>query len=254
MVLLEKFGTIYIDGKPVGPGTVLPKYDPVNLPKIQLGNTVPGMEISWILVDDRLIADRNILRNVSWDLLDKSELTMRRESQIDNHSYRVRTLEDESGASDWNDLLDKVRGNECLIHWAGTYSLGAAHNLPHGKDVLIWGYTNPETIEFSDRTWQYEQYGWRPVLELKSLMACSALDLLDEPVLLYCEDGSVFSGVAAEVSEYDILLEKPNILGNAFFQIGKFTFCRQERNGLTLDRTAILDIFPWNIKTSRRLD
>ena len=47
------------------PGTVLTKCDSNNPPKIELGDTVPGMEIGWVFVDDRLIADDNILLNVS---------------------------------------------------------------------------------------------------------------------------------------------------------------------------------------------
>ena len=253
MILSEKFGSIYIDGKPVAPCTTLPKFDPTNPPKIELGNTVPDMEISWIVVDDRLIADSNILRNVSWNLLDKSELTTGKDIQIDNHNYRVRSLEGSSGKSDWDDLLDKVLGNECLIHWAGAYSLGDDPSS-HSKVAPIWGCKKATTLEFADHALQRETYGWRPVLEQKSLIACPTPDLLGESVLLYCEDGRVFSGVVAEISEYDILLERINLLGRDFILIKDLVSCKKEGNGLIFDRTTILDVFPWNIKTGQRLD
>ena len=89
MAILEKFGTIYLDGVPVPPGTVLTKCDPNNPPKIELGDTVPGMEIGWVFVDDRLIADDNILLNVSWDILSASGLAMGKDIQIDGDACRV---------------------------------------------------------------------------------------------------------------------------------------------------------------------
>ena len=69
---------------------VLTKYDSNNPPKIELGDTVPGMEIGWVFVDDRLIADDNILLNVSWDILSASGLTMGKDIQIDGDEMCIR--------------------------------------------------------------------------------------------------------------------------------------------------------------------
>lgn len=139
MAILEKFGTIYLDGIPVPPGTVLTKCDSNNPPKIELGDTVPGMEIGWVFVDDRLIADDNILLNVSWDILSASGLTMGKDIQIDGDACRVRCLlEDKNGGSDWDDMLDASEDNN-IIHWSGTYSLGTSVLSPRSKQALIWG-------------------------------------------------------------------------------------------------------------------
>lgn len=218
MVILEKFGTIYLDGIPVPPGTVLTKCDSNNPPKIELGDTVPGMEIGWVFVDDRLIADDNILLNVSWDILSASGLTMGKDIQIDGDACRVRCLlEDKNGGSDWDDMLDASEDNN-IIHWSGTYSLGTSVLSPRSKQALIWGCAEKDTVEMTDSAYQHIGFGWRPVLEQKGLLECPASDLLARTVLLYGEDGTIFSGLVAEASQYDVILEAPNILGNVFCQ------------------------------------
>lgn len=167
MAILEKFGTIYLDGIPVPPGTVLTKCDSNNPPKIELGDTVPGMEIGWVFVDDRLIADDNILINVSWDILSASGLTMGKDIQIDGDACRVRCLlEDKNGGSDWDDMLDASEDNN-IIHWSGTYSLGTSVLSPRSKQALIWGLRG-ERHGRDDRFCISAHWVWlRPVLEQK---------------------------------------------------------------------------------------
>lgn len=161
MAILEKFGTIYLDGIPVPPGTVLTKCDSNNPPKIELGDTVPGMEIGWVFVDDRLIADDNILLNVSWDILSASGLTMGKDIQIDGDACRVRCLlEDKNGGSDWDDMLDASEDNN-IIHWSGTYSLGTSVLSPRSKQALIWGCAEKDTVEMTDSAYQHIGFGWR---------------------------------------------------------------------------------------------
>lgn len=244
MAILEKFGTIYLDGIPVPPGTVLTKCDSNNPPKIELGDTVPGMEIGWVFVDDRLIADDNILLDVSWDILSASGLTMGKDIQIDGDACRVRCLlEDKNGGSDWDDMLDASEDNN-IIHWSGTYSLGTSVLSPRSKQALIWGCAEKDTVEMTDSAYQHIGFGWRPVLEQKSLLECPASDLLARTVLLYGEDGTIFSGLVAEASQYDVILEAPNILGNVFCQPPRQGYYKAQDESLILDRESILEILP----------
>lgn len=244
MAILEKFGTIYLDGIPVPPGTVLTKCNPDKPPKIHLGDTVPGMEIGWVLVDNRLIADDNILRNVSWDILSSSGLTTGKDIQIDGDACRVRCLlEDENGGSDWDDLMNLSVGDR-IIHWSGTYSLGTSVLSPRSKQAIIWGCTEKDTVEMIDSAHQYIGVGWRPVLEQKSLMGLPEQNLLFRTVLLFGEDGTVFSGMVAEVSQYDILLENPDILENIFYQPLKGEYYKKQNDGLIFDMESIMELLP----------
>lgn len=192
MAILEKFGTIYLDGVPVPPGTVLTKCDPNNPPKIELGDTVPGMEIGWVFVDNRLIADDNILLNVSWDILSASGLAMGKDIQIDGDACRVRCLQEaENGGSDWEDLLNRAV-DDYIIHWSGTYSMGTSVLSPHSKQAIIWGCADKDTVEMADSSYQHIGFGWRPVLEQKSLMELPEQELLFRTVLLFEKMGLSF--------------------------------------------------------------
>lgn len=244
MAILEKFGTIYLDGVPVPPGTVLTKCDPNNPPKIELGDTVPGMEIGWVFVDDRLIADDNILLNVSWDILSASGLAMGKDIQIDGDACRVRCLQEaENGGSDWEDLLNRAV-DDYIIHWSGTYSMGTSVLSPHSKQAIIWGCADKDTVEMADSSYQHIGFGWRPVLEQKSLMELPEQELLFRTVLLFGEDGTIFSGVVAEVSQYDILLEDPSILENIFWQPVRGKYYKKQDDGLIFDMESVIELLP----------
>ena len=204
MAILEKFGTIYLDGIPVPPGTVLTKCDSNNPPKIELGDTVPGMEIGWVFVDDRLIADDNILLNVSWDILSASGLTMGKDIQIDGDACRVRCLQEaENGGSDWEDLLNRAV-DDYIIHWSGTYSLGTSVLSPRSKQALIWGCAEKDTVEMTDSAYQHIGFGWRPVLDRPSMELCRAN--IGKMISFGC-DGMVYKGELADFSDYDLLVD-----------------------------------------------
>ena len=70
MIIKRKFGTVYIDGEPVAPGSEYPGGGK----RIEIRESVPGKEITWILFDGKLVADRNILTFVSWDALNENHL------------------------------------------------------------------------------------------------------------------------------------------------------------------------------------
>ena len=56
MANIIKFGSLCLDGFPVNVGT---EYKPGQA--IKIGETAPGKEISWVVVNNLLIADRSIL-------------------------------------------------------------------------------------------------------------------------------------------------------------------------------------------------
>ena len=57
VIIERKFGTVYIDGEPVAPGSEYPGGGK----RIEIRESVPGKEITWLLFDSKLVADRNIL-------------------------------------------------------------------------------------------------------------------------------------------------------------------------------------------------
>ena len=69
MLRKQKFGTVYINGAPVDPGIACPAVTDITKLKIELGDTVPKKEITWVLAGNSLVADRNLLRGISWNTL-----------------------------------------------------------------------------------------------------------------------------------------------------------------------------------------
>lgn len=63
-------------------------------------------------------------------------------------------------------------------------------------------------------------------------------------LLVSREDGTIFSGLVAEASQYDVILEAPNILGNVFCQPPRQGYYKAQDESLILDRESILEILP----------
>lgn len=66
MANIIRLGSLYLCGNPVSV-----EDDYLSRPNwsIEIGETVPGKEISWVAVNGIFIADRCILRDISWDNL-----------------------------------------------------------------------------------------------------------------------------------------------------------------------------------------
>lgn len=110
-----KVGSLYSDGEVVQPGSACP-----GRVSIGLGNTVPGMELQWVKDGDRLIADRCVCVDISWNKLDQQGYIFGRTVMIDGNPYRCRSLKMESSepsSNEWFDLLDKYGDAIELWNW-----------------------------------------------------------------------------------------------------------------------------------------
>ena len=79
--------------------------------EIRISDTVPGHEISWVVVNGLLIADRCLLINISWDDLNKQGLVLGKKISIDGVEYVCRLLKvgNEKGVpNEWDEALDVV--------------------------------------------------------------------------------------------------------------------------------------------------
>ena len=60
-----KLGSIYFGGEPQVPGEEFIDGD------LTFGDTVPGMELSWVKYKDLLVADRCVCDYISWEQLNE---------------------------------------------------------------------------------------------------------------------------------------------------------------------------------------
>lgn len=244
MIFCQKFGTPYIDGVPVAPGTMYDFVGPRS-PKISLGDTVPGKEVTWILAGGVLIADCNLLRNVGWNHLNRSDLVFGKRIELDGHSYKVRLLRrgKDDGPSEWDNLLSVVGFSTDLLHMDDIWSLGADTDPEDEKFRYCWGKDtgNDTFVYFND---QAPKHGWRPVLEMPNLNHGPVTSLIGESVVICGRAQGVVRGVVSDATEYDLILK--NACANTRRgENERFMHIRDE--GLVVNLDEVRAIHLWDI-------
>ena len=158
-------GTLTIDEKTVRivhPGSELEAHTPV------LRDTVQGHEISWVIVDNKLIAQRCALKEVRFNDLERIGLANPQKIHLDGRDFilrlpRVGTAPDDL-PNEWDSALDATNNRDLLWYWS---------------EMRFWGSDQFDGIrgyratrgQTSARGWSWEMedegsgMGWRPVLE-----------------------------------------------------------------------------------------
>ena len=197
MANIIKFGALLLDGVSTEPGA---KFKPGQSIRISDGDS-----LSWIVVNDLLIANRPLLVNVSWDDLAELGLVYGAQMLINGQRFicrllQVGRLEDEP--NEWDAALDAVGYSNDLWHW---------------KDVCFWGqelvaslravrgHNSARHRDRSERSYRNIYHGFRPVLQpIPSIHLDSGSRI--------CAIGgqSVLYGTLVDVTDYDmIMLSEP---------------------------------------------
>ncbi|OOM79841.1 hypothetical protein [Clostridium sp. BL-8] len=204
---IRKFGTLYLDDEkmknPVDfiEFSDIPEY---NGQKIEIGNSDGNNEnmLSWVEIDDNakklLICDRNIIKGISWNELNKQNLIFGKVVMIEDKKYILRLLSGYSEkknhkANEWDKYIvntDKISGlpknsaidadinskqdsekklngeNNKLWHWYKFSSFTQSEELQSEKFCIIRGFYATLYSSQSIKDLRYETVGYRPVLEL----------------------------------------------------------------------------------------
>lgn len=144
MITRWKFGTVYFNGDPASPGATIPPT--ADIRSVSVGDTVPGDEIRWVLVNRLFIADRCILTGVSWDNLADSNVAVGHNGiSIDGLLYRIRLLklgETDRAPNEWEKALKEAGDSDAVWHWRNRFFWGQeAHGA--GPDRVARGFTLP---------------------------------------------------------------------------------------------------------------
>ena len=176
MITRWKFGTVYFNGDPASPGATIPPT--ADIRSVSVGDTVPGDEIRWVLVNRLFIADRCILTGVSWDNLADSNVAVGHNGiSIDGLLYR---------------------------HWRKQFFWGQeAHGA--GPDRVARGFTLPRNWNHWPASSRAAYIGWRPVLEPDTVQP--EPELIGEKLLMRTNTGETIAGRLADITDYDFLLE-----------------------------------------------
>lgn len=168
--VIRKFGTLMLDGEPVEPGTAY------GSGKIDIGDTVPGKEITFIWIDvlGVYIADRNVLTNISSKQLEAQGLDagspiLTTVTTIDGKTYLYRlmrtgmALRPNDNANEWAIAMLATNCDDGLWHWSGAYSWGQPIR-PRDDMTPVVGGKDPRNWQFTMSSCQEPEMGFRPVL------------------------------------------------------------------------------------------
>lgn len=246
MLRKQKFGTVYINGTPVDPGIACPAVTDTTKLKIELGDTVPKKEITWVLAGNSLVADRNLLRGISWNTLYHNDLTLAHRQPIDGQMWETRLLwggRTKTTASEWAIILADA-GDDAPVDLhteEGVWSWGSAMDESLDKIRVAWGsITNPRRIQY-DRV-DSAQWGWRPVLELPEARWPW---LVGRHSVVCTTWGDRIFGDLEEVSEYDLILG--NAKGGITLPDPNSARLLQD-GGVAINRDYVGRLYPWDME------
>lgn len=191
-------GTLYLNGKPVDARTACPE----DVQDIRLGDTVPGKELSFVLVNGVLVANNSVMLDVPFEVLRASHLVRARAVVIDGSNYRCRLLRtdnDENDADEWDQALIATGANRKLWNLYDNEPFWTVS--PHGMEVR-GGHGDPEG-----------RYAWRPVLEPTTQVEKQLEGLKPGHWVAIWGGDSVVSGILKEINNYDLILHHSSVDG-----------------------------------------
>ena len=228
-----KFGSLYVNDKPIDPGT---EYKPDQA--ISFGTMTPDKAINWVPVNGLLIADRCLLARISWDDLNDQGLVFGREIQLFGFRFWARLLKVgncEGVPNEWDSALDVVGENDDLWHWEDMFFWGQETVLTDASSRAYRGYRSARLWSWNNSSYRYATLGFRPALE--PLATVPTTLKLGQDVLAIGKDGAVV-GKLMDATTYDLVIQ-PNADG----LVGKAAFAANMRNGtVAVDRQGILSI------------
>ena len=206
MANIIKLGSLYLDGQPVEIGA---DYAPGQ--SIEVGKTIPGKEISWVVVNEMLIADRCILTNVSWNDLNACNLIFGKCIIIEGYHYQIRLLQigtDKAKPNEWDAAVEIVGEDNRLWNWKWTYFWGqetpACGPIANEYTRAYRGYSFARTWSWAGSGLRRSDVGFRPVLvPLNTKQFTPAL--LGQRVMIWGGQ-NIVNGYLEQVTDYDVLL------------------------------------------------
>lgn len=172
--------------------------------------------IRWVLVNGKLIADRNIFSRVSFSDLQELEFVQDKPVKIDGQPYILRMLRD---SQEWMNALDVVGDDDAVWHWSGQYSFLQKGGIDddHAAGCCC---TNPRNVDRMLRIqFRAREFGWRPVLES---MGPFFTELKRGSLMVIWGHNSVIKGKLKDIGEYDLVIQCPSAIGLHTEDVGKF--------------------------------
>lgn len=220
MVEKKIMGSLYSDGLPM----ILSSLCQSNT-TISIGDTAPGRELQWVPDGDRLIANRCICFNVSWQQLNKQGLVFGTPVAIDGQLYMCRCLKvgkTQGFPNEWDDLLDRIGNKDEVWHWKGQLFWGqeVLDTLPSFN--IVRGGKSSRHFEAIVSIANTVSIGFRPILEPLPPPPSDLSVFTGKKIRVYGPKGEDIIGVLLSADEYDLILK------DAVFQAGQYDWVAKD--------------------------
>jgi hypothetical protein len=173
--------------------------------------TAPNGDFYFIMVEEandkrKLIADRNIQNNISWDTLNNAGVATASGLPIsfENESYglSVRLMTGGTSTTDKDNEWDKYIADNSIWNWSGAYSFTSTTNPRNSAERVYRGYVAADGF-YSGATFTTAQMsittGFRPVLIIETLVIITRKYLIKdgEDMKAYSDGWSVIGQAPA---------------------------------------------------------
>lgn len=203
----KNLGSLYLDGLPMVPSSLC-----MSNTTITVGDTVPMRELQWVPDGDRLIADRCICLNVSWQQLNRQGLIFGTPMIIDGQPYMCRCLKvgtKQGDPNEWDDLLNRIGRKDEVWHWRGQQFWGQeiVDSLPSAG--IVRGGKSSRDLRLAISAISMKAIGFRPILEPLSPLPSDLSGFVGKRIRVYGPSGKDIIGLLVSADEYDLVLENP---------------------------------------------
>ena len=227
-----KLGSLYLNSYPVKIGAQYASGQ-----SIEIGEKVPGKEISWVPVNGLLIANRCLLTNISWGDLNAQGLVLGKEVSVQGFKFKIRLLKvgnSKNVPNEWDAALDAVGEDDTLWYWDHKFFWGQ-ESAEVASSRAYRGYYSARYWDWNYSSLRRASLGFRPTLDPLPTEP-SALRYGQEVIAIGC-DGCVV-GNLINMTQYDLLLRT-----KADKVTGVPSFATDMQDGtLAVDRRGILSI------------
>lgn len=175
-------------------------FDPLG--EIDFGNSLNGpSNMKWVIVNNKLIADRVFIHTVSFRDLQGLNLFRGRRVVIDGQKYRIRMLMD---LDEWLTALDAIGENNLVWHMERQSSF-LQQPAPEPGMACCTGLRRLNSVEMVTQDSRQQNVGWRPVLESLG----PDFSKLEIGHKILCWGGkSLVNGILLENGTYDLVVQR----------------------------------------------
>lgn len=202
-----KFGTLFISGQPIK-SQFFELHFEGKTPEIT--NSEFDKEITWIVVDGKLVSRRCLLKDISFRDMEALGLTGPTRIYINGQTFTMRLPqvggdENETG-SEWDSILKAVGTNDATLGWSGVFTWGSEelHDLGCQPSAhAVRGNISPRYWAFRELG-DSRECGWRPVLEPVNTELRP--ELIGYEVAVW-HGQQIIHGVLESYNDYDVMLK-----------------------------------------------